>query len=306
MNSMKLAARLHMAAAAVALAAAAQEFSGREGEWLDVPVGEQPRLRYMYAFDDSTPARRHDTYKVYCHVLGVDGDPITKGPGGQFTHHRGIFLGWSKMRFGGTQYDLWHMKNGVIRHREFLRRESGPQKHVLAVRLEWLTKDGEVMLEERRTFTVHRDAPDAWLLLDTVCDLTAVNGPVVLDGDPEHAGFQYRPHNAVAENKSARYVFPTADTDPRRDLDLPWVALTYELNGQTWSVQHMNHPGNPDGTRYSAYRNYGRFGAFAKTSVEAGETLVLRYRIRVLRGECPPAAVLEDEYRRYAAPYAAP
>ena len=76
-----------------------------------------------------------------------------------------------------------------------------------------------------------------------------------------------------------RGVFPDAKITTRnvkRELDMPWAALTYEMKGKTYSVQHMNHPGNPKGTKYSAYRNYGRFGAFTKAKIEKGQTLTLR------------------------------
>ena len=73
----------------------AQEFTFKDqaGEHLDVIRDGKPLIRYMYAFDTSTPELRHDTYKVYHHVFGVDGKQlITKGPGGRFTHHRGGYL----------------------------------------------------------------------------------------------------------------------------------------------------------------------------------------------------------------------
>ena len=45
--------------------------------------------RYEHAHDTSTPARRNETYKPFLQVFDAAGDaPITKGPGGDFTHHR--------------------------------------------------------------------------------------------------------------------------------------------------------------------------------------------------------------------------
>ena len=64
----------------------------------------------MYAHDVSTPERRLETYKPYLHVFDADGTaPITKGAGGDFTHHRGIFIGWNKISVGGKTMDRWHM-----------------------------------------------------------------------------------------------------------------------------------------------------------------------------------------------------
>ena len=79
---------------------AADAFTLKDGEYLDIFAGDKPRLRYMHKFDVSTPALKHDHYKPYCHVLAPDGKSyITKGPGGKFTHHRGMFLGWNKIVF---------------------------------------------------------------------------------------------------------------------------------------------------------------------------------------------------------------
>ena len=70
-----------------------------EGEHLDIvrPDG-QPILRYMYSRDTSDEQRTFDTAKIFAHVLAPGGETtLTKGPGGKFPHHRGIFIGWSKL-----------------------------------------------------------------------------------------------------------------------------------------------------------------------------------------------------------------
>jgi hypothetical protein len=127
-------------------------------------------------------------------------------------------------------------------------------------------------------------------------------GDVLLNGDPEHAGFQFRAHNDVANGPAevkAKYLFHDDGIDPKTDLDLPWVAMSFGLNGTRYCVQHMNHPANPSPTVYSAYRDYGRFGAFAKTEVKAGETLALRYRIRIAEGDLPAREVCKGHYEAY-------
>jgi hypothetical protein len=61
----------------------------------------------------------------------------------------------------------------------------------------------------------------------------------------------------------------------------------------------MNHPDNPKQTLYSAYRDYGRFGAFFKKEIGAGETLTLRYRIWVVEGEMPERQELASRYSAF-------
>lgn len=283
----------------------AGEIVDEPGKHLDICHNGKPLVRYMYAYDTTTADTRHNTYKVYHHVLDTDGqETLTKGPGGQFTHHRGVFIGWSRLEHGGKRHDTWHMKDKAAQvHQRFAAQEAGDDQTTVASIIHWLATDGEtVMLEETRTVTVDHTDADAYLLLDFVSELKAVNGEVVLQGDPEHAGCQYRPHNGVSENGSARYTFHAEGIDPKKDRDLPWVAEDYELRDKRWSVQHMNHPGNPKGTVYSAYRPYGRFGAFATATIADGQTLTFRYRVRVTPGETPARDVLSAQYEKYIAP----
>ena len=63
---------------------------------------------YLIANDVSTPARANETYKPYLRIVDpANGQPITKGPGGTYTHHRGIFFGWMRIGFGQQKLDLW-------------------------------------------------------------------------------------------------------------------------------------------------------------------------------------------------------
>jgi hypothetical protein len=187
-------------------------------------------------------------------------------------------------------------------HQRFVQQQAGEDQTTVSSVVHWLASDSEtVMLEETRTVTVDHTDKEAYLLLDFVSQLKATDGDVILNGDPEHAGCQYRPHDDVSQNKSARYTFHEAGIDPKKDRDLPWVAEDYLLRDKRWSVQHMNHPDNPEGTVYSAYRDYGRFGAFATATIPDGQTLTLRYRIRITPGETPSREVLAAQYAKYVA-----
>lgn len=139
----------------------------------------------------------------------------------------------------------------------------------------------------------------ARLIVDFTSKLKAVAGDLVLDGDPEHAGCQYRPA-AEVDVKQTAYVFPKENLDLKKDVDLPWVGETYTLAGQEHSVVIMNHPDNPKGSRWSAYRDYGRFGAFAKAALKQGETLTLRYQFLIAAGSLPPIELIQKTYNAYA------
>src|SRR5688572_6646284 len=87
--------------ALVAVSAFAADTAGfalkdEPGKHLDVLHNGRILSRYMYAYDTSTPAARLKTYKPYLHFFDATGKaPITKGAGGSFPHHRGIYLGWN-------------------------------------------------------------------------------------------------------------------------------------------------------------------------------------------------------------------
>ena len=281
----------------------------KPGEHLDVLLDGRVVARYMYAYDKSTPERLHDTYKPYLHVFDAEGKaPITKGPGGLFTHHRGIFIGWNRIGFGGKTYDRWHMTDGEIVHQEFLAQEADADQSTFISFTHWNNERGKPMIEEERSMTCQRAPAPFRLLIDFAAKLKAPGNDVMLDGDPEHAGVQYRPANEVVAEETG-YVFPKEGADPKVDVDYPWVGETYTLNDKRYSVVEMNHPDNPKGTIYSAYRDYGRFGAFFKKEIKSGQTLTVKYRFLIADGEMPAIDVIQtcwDEFAGVEAPSPTP
>ena len=75
-------------------------------EAVDVAQDGKVVARFMMSHDVSTPAKRLDNYKPYLHVFDPSGAlRLTKGPGFNFTHHRGIMLGFAKITVDGKNYD---------------------------------------------------------------------------------------------------------------------------------------------------------------------------------------------------------
>lgn len=300
---MKTLAALTLAASApLALA----EFSIKEtpGQHIDIVDGSGRTVaRVMTAYDMSTKESRLETYKVYTHVFDPEGGaPITKGVGDPFTHHRGIFLGWSRTKVAGKKIDSWHMKGCTQKFGGILSQQTGEDYAKLAIAVHWQTDDGSVFIEEAREQTFTRIAADdgAYLQVDVDTTLKAAGDDVELNGDPEHAGLQFRPSAAVAKNKSAEYLFHEDGIDPKKDQDLPWVAESFQIGDRGFFAQHMSHPSLPKGNTYSAYRDYGRFGAYFVKTVKAGESLPLRYRIVVGAGAMPGRETCAARYAAFA------
>ena len=278
------------------------EIKEAPGKHIDILNEGKVMARVMTAHDTASAESRHETYKVYTHVFDEAGKaPITKGAGGQFTHHRGIFLGWSKTRFESKQVDSWHMKGCDQVYRKILKQEVGDDSASLTILIHWVAADGTVFIEEERT-QVFKPAKGegAYLQVKFETVLKAPNAEVELNGDPEHAGCQFRPSNEVSKNKSANYLFHEDTVNPKKQRDLPWVALSFKLGDKAYFAQHMSHSSIPKGNTYSAYRDYGRFGAYFVKKIPKGDSLRLCYGYLVGAGEMPKRSYLAERYAEFA------
>jgi len=128
------------------------------GQYAQLSYGTRPVLRYMcLPFDDSSKQKRHDTYKVFHHLYNPAGTQIvTKGPGGKYTHHRGLFFGFNNINYGEGRVDTWHCGGDAHQtHEDFLTEEAGPVlgRHTVAVY--WHGKGKKVFAKERREMTVY-------------------------------------------------------------------------------------------------------------------------------------------------------
>lgn len=267
---------------------------------LDVRAGGKLAARYMFGYDTSTPARTVETYKPYLHVFDASGEQtITKGPGGAFSHHRGIFLGWNRISVNGQNYDRWHMQDGAQIHRAFTAKAADDDAATFTSRIDWQGRGDEgAILSEERTMRISKGPEPAYLMVDFESTVTAVAGDTQLGGDPEHAGLQFRPANEV-DPKATRYLFPKQDANPHKDLDYDWVGQSFTVGDRTTRVIYLNHPENPRDTRFSAYRDYGRFGGFFRATLAKDESLTLRARFLLIEDEMPSAEWIQHQHNEF-------
>ncbi len=299
----------------------------------DVPV-----MTYMYeSLDDSTEERRGETYKVYHHLYtppAASGAPtnrlMTKGPGGLFPHHRSLYYGFNRISYtpDGEKKtaDTWHCSNGESQsHEKTLLQVGGPLVGRDVNVVYWRGQDGEPFAQEIREMSVSMAGGN--VVVDFVSSLDSVAGDIRLDGDPQHAGFQFRASQDVPDKTKAEtyYVRPDGVAEAGRfrnwsskpdeteadqqHVDLSWHALSivlplsYEYRGeqiekdQRYTVARLNHPDNPSPQRYSE-RDYGRFGSYFEHDLKAGEPLVLQYRVVLIEGKQDVADIqaLSDSY----------
>jgi hypothetical protein len=295
----------------------------------DLMIGDLPVMKYMYeAVDDSTPARREETFKVYHHVYSPNGRfLVTKGPGGLYPHHRGLFYGFNRIRYGDNTADIWHCRNGETQtHEQILSQTTGPVfgQHVVAI--DWRGTDGKPFARELREMTAYKIAGATLIEFDSV--LQSTGGSVRLDGDPQHAGFQFRASQVVADKTNSKTYFirpdgagkpgefrnwsgDNNDTDVNRNhMNLPWNAACFVLpqpddrqgNPQPdalFTCCYLDHPDNPKPARYSE-RDYGRFGSYFEFELTPQTPLHVRYRIWLQEGEMTVDEIqaLSDDFVR--------
>lgn len=284
----------------------------------DLLYGDQPVIRYMYAYDDSTPARREETFKVFHHVFAPGtGKMITKGAGGLFPHHRGLFCAWRKTEYPGASLDFWHCNHGERQqHVKFVDMKGDENSGTMTAEIAWMDRDKNTIVTETRTVTVSPCAADngtkyGWNI-DWSTSLAGHQDVITLDGDRQHAGFQYRAAQAVAEANSAQYIRPAGapqdpkpfevddKTDPEGHINLGWLAMTYPLEGEQYTIEYFEDPSLPKPSRWSE-RPYGRFGAFFKTTLERDKPLKMRYRVRVTSGSPPTQQAVQQHYDAFVA-----
>ena len=279
-----LAAWSIIAAVFMSLPAAAEfAFEERPGELVLLCDGK-PWLSTFAGPYDAT--RRDDTYKVFTHMYNFEGTGlITKGGGGKYPHHRGMFIGWKQTTVAGKTYNPWEMSDAYQQHTGWLARDPGAEKAVQRQKVEWRGNDGTLLVNEVRTITASR-LPDGPRVFDFESTLSAPEGvgKVELRGDVQHAGMHVRLANEVSEHEdTTQYVIPEGAVEEEnvQVTDVRWVCCSAIVEGKRWWVLHMTHPSLPTGVPDYSVRKYARFGAFFEPDLEPGQPLDLRFRVVV-------------------------
>jgi hypothetical protein len=291
--------------------------SGRGFAWQDCPgrhvdlrFGQRPVMTYYYErLDESTSASRVRTYKVFHNLYSPEGDRVvTNGLADDPSkihspHHRGIFYGFNRIRYGDAQIaDLWHCTNGAYQeHDRFLSSNEGPVLGRHRVAISWHGQNKKTFAQEERELTVY-NVPGGQLV-EFASRLRSAAGPVRIDGDPQHAGFQFRAHNDVdaKTSKETIYIRPdgvgkpgeTRNWDPKTrqgSVNLRWNAMSFVLDGKRYTVAYLDHPKNPKEARYSE-REYGRFGSYFEYTIDEGKPLTVNYRLWLQDGLMKPEEV---------------
>ena len=278
------------------------------GHHRELLFGQSPVITYHYErLDESTPASRVRTYKIFHHVYSPDGERIvTNGllddPKVHSPHHRGIFYGFNRISYGmGRRADTWHCIDGAFQqHERFLASEEGPVLARHRMDISWHGNDS-AFAEEERELTVYH-VPGGHLI-EFASRLKTLSGRVRIDGDPQHAGFQFRAHNDVDAYTAQETIFirpdgtgkpgETRNWEPQTrqgPINLPWNAMSFVLAGKRYTVAYLDQPENPKEARWSE-REYGRFGSYFEYTIEKEKPLTVKYRLWLQNGLMQPKEV---------------
>lgn len=276
------------------------------GKFIELLSNDRPVARYVYeAIDESSPERREETFKPFCHVyrFGSKDEFLTKGAGGKFTHHRGIYYGFSKISYTDSDgilqknIDTWHCRKAHQIHRKFTATEAGKDSAHFTSEIDWIGDKGEAFATELRTMRFSTSGND--LIVEFESTLTPLVPSLSLDGDPQHAGFHFRAHNDVHDvtQNATYYIRPESGigqpgiainwspkTDNEQTRDLPWKGMCFMLGTRTYTVAYLDHPDNPKPAR-SSERQYGRFGTYFATEATPEKPLKVNYRLVIRSGE---------------------
>ncbi len=267
----------------------------------------KPLLQYEHPLFDNN--NRENTFKPFHHVFDPEtGKIITKGPGGRYTHHRGIFYGYNKISVNGDgNIDIWHNRNGEhSQHKEVMVDFTDTRYGGHIVKISWNDTLGQPFATETRI--IRASYENGELIIDFHSTLESLNGATIeLDGDRQHAGVQFRAANQVDDNAektffvrpfNLNHVDAKTEIDSNDMLDLPWNAMVFTLDGKQYTVAYLSHPSNPANAEMSE-RKYGRFGEFFPFTITPNNPLTVKYRFVVTSGEPPTREALQQWYQNY-------
>jgi hypothetical protein len=287
----------------------------KDGEFAELSWAGTPVMRYMFkAYDNSSPEARDKTYKVFHHLYDAEGKRFLTNGGNTnehkpkdikkdllYPHHRGLMYAFNKITYGNNKpCDTWHAVPGDTHEQQagILGSEAGPTLGRHRVAIDWHGQKNDVFAKEERELTAYRIGKGT--LVEFVSRMKTTAGKVKLDGDPQHAGFQFRAHNDVFEQKNDKltyYLRPDGkgefgkmgerNWDPKTGkgpVDLGWDACCFLLDGKRYTAVYMDNPQNPHPSRWSE-RDYGRIGCYFEYELTEQNPLVVDYRVWLQEGE---------------------
>jgi len=226
--------------------------------------------------------------------------PMGEGPNERkdHLHHRSLWFTHGDV----NRLSFWHKE--TIKHREFVKIESG-QQATIVTKNDWLAPDGKRVCQDERTLTFGLDGDTRRIDFDIT--LKATDGPVRF-GDTKEGTMGVRVPGTmkVTEELGGKIVNSEGQVDGSAwGKPAAWVDYHGPVDGETVGIAILNHPSSFRFPTYWHVRTYGLFAAnpfglhnfqggrdvYVSHTLEPGETMTLRYRILLHRGDEKTAKV---------------
>ncbi len=253
------------------------------GMAMDILYEGNPSARLIYGEGQMKP---------FLHVFGLEGELLTN-PGvdaegdtaGRFPHHRGIFIGWNRVRSELGNDDLWHLRRNESMEVTDIRTSAVTDDYAeIVAEIVWRSSNKDdagdnTLLRETRTLRISKPDGQRNTTVDATFTLTAARD-LSLGGDLQHAGVHFRAHRDVNDRANETIYMWDPDVDGGRgrivNPEMRWCRLVYPISDQWYSTIQLNAPSNP--TEELSWRDYGRFGFFFKREMQQDESFTINYR----------------------------
>ncbi|MGD9722116.1 MAG: PmoA family protein [Pirellulales bacterium] len=203
--------------------------------------------------------------------------------------------------------DFWSEGKGRIEHREFVKVAGGPDATIVT-RNDWLSPDGSKLIcQDERTLRFGADADRRWIDFEIV--VKASDGPVVF-GDTKEGSFGVRTASSMrVDSKQGGKIVNSEGQSNQAAWGKPaaWVDYHGPVDGEVLGIAILNHPTSFRFPTHWHVRTYGLFAAnpFGLSdftagaqkgayTLPAGETMTLRYRVLIHRGDEQAGRVAES------------
>jgi hypothetical protein len=247
-------------------------------------------------------------------VIGPDGKEVTRGwplrekldfEKNDHIHQRSLWFTHGNV----NGIDFWSEsgKNGTIEQTKLVKAEGGDVATIVTQN-DWVAPDGKKVCEDERTIRIGGTEDRRWIDFDVV--VKATEGPVTF-GETKEGAFGVRVYGTmkVDAKQWGQIVNDRGQTDAAAwGKPAAWVDYHGPIDGETIGIAILNHPSSFRFPTTWHVRTYGLFAAnpfggkdFGKDQAEKygeftlakGETMQLRYRLILHRGDAEQAKIAE-------------
>ncbi len=248
--------------------------------------------------------------------------PLQKAERDDHPHHHSLWIAHQDV----NGHDFWaprdHEKpeneRKIIKHLEFSKIASEGNEAVIVARNRWVAGTDGPMCEDERTWVFGADEDSRWI--DCTIKIIASHGDVTF-GDIKDGFFAIRVAGTMkVDAKLGGKIVNSRGQTNKGAWAMPAEWVDYYgpddvgTNGKTVGTAIFNHPANFQNPCRWHVRNYGLFTAnpFGEKdfpasdivqgghTIPAGESLTLRYRVLIHRGDTVEGKVAEA-YKKYVA-----